>query len=147
MIFNRLEEAGRLRQLHPGFAKAFDFLKRDDLEELPVGTYELDGRRVYAMVQKGVGMGIDAARLETHRKYIDIQFTLSGDELIGCGAVGQPDAKGWDVEKDLCFLLGAPTFWLPIPAGSFAVFYPEEDAHAPMAGVSEFRKVVVKIEA
>lgn len=149
MIFNRLEDAGRLRRLHPGFAQVFEFLGRSDLASLPVGLHELDGRRVHALVQKGVGKGIDAARLETHRKYIDIQFTLQGDELIGCGHVAshQPDAAGWDLEKDICFLAGAPDFWLPVPAGSFAIFYPGEDAHAPMAGDSEVRKVVMKVEA
>lgn len=149
MILNKLEESGRLQQLHQGFAQALDFLRRPDLEALSVGTYEIDGRHVYAMVQKGIGKGIDAARLETHRKYIDIQFTLKGCELIGCGyaASYQPDATGWDVEKDICFLIGTPAFWLPIPAGSFAIFYPEEDAHAPMACTGEVRKVVVKIAA
>jgi YhcH/YjgK/YiaL family protein len=149
MIFNQLEETNRLCNLHPGFSKALEFLKRSDLASLAAGTYELEGKNIYAMVQKGIGQGKTSARLEIHREYIDIQFTLKGLELIGCGYARnhQPDAQGWDFAKDVCFLSGAPDFWLPIPAGSLAVFYPEEDLHAPMCGDGEVRKVVIKVRA
>ena len=148
MIWNKLTEVKRLYKIHSGFAAAFDFLKRRDLTELPVGTYEIDGTHIYAMVQEGNGHGNDAAKLETHRRYIDIQYTVSGNEVIGCGQASEctPDADGWNTEKDICFFIEKPDFMLPIPAGCFAVFFPEEDAHAPMAGVGPIRKVVVKIE-
>jgi len=149
MILNTLRESGRLRSLHNDFACAFDFLTSADLASLPDGRYNLDGSRVYAMVDVGDGKGVVAARLETHKKYIDIQFTLEGSELIGCGYAPfyKPDAIGWDFDKDICFLTGTPAFWVPVPEGSFAIFYPEEDAHAPLSGTSKVRKVVVKIEA
>jgi YhcH/YjgK/YiaL family protein len=148
MIWNKLCDSERLRQLHPGFAAALDFLHRQDLAELSVGTYEIDEKRVYAMVQEGKGHGHDAARLETHHRYIDIQYTISGNEVIGCGQASRctPDADGWNNEKDICFFIEKPEFLLPVPAGSFAIFFPHEDAHAPMAGIDQIRKVVVKIE-
>ncbi|MDR1303910.1 MAG: YhcH/YjgK/YiaL family protein [Verrucomicrobiales bacterium] len=149
MIFNRLEEASRLYNLHSGFAKAFEFLKQDGLATLPIGSYEINGEQVYAMVQQGVGKGPASARLETHKKYIDIQFTLTGLELIGCGHARwhQPDSQGWDYARDICFLTGTPDFWLLVPEGSFAIFYPEEDLHAPMCGNEAVRKIVVKVSA
>jgi len=34
--------------------------------------------------------------------------------------------------------------WCPVPAGSFAVFFPE-DAHAPMVSDGEVHKVILKV--
>ncbi len=148
MIFNKLNDAERLQLLHPGFARAFDFLNRKDLTELSVGTYEIDSERIYAMVQEYEGKGQDTAKLETHHRYIDIQYTISGNELIGYRHASEctPDGKGWNNEKDICFFTDKSGFWLPVPSGSFAVFFPEEDAHTPMAGFGPVRKVVIKIE-
>lgn len=148
MIWNKLCDSERLCQLHPGFAAAFDFLHRQDLAELPVGTYEIDGKRVYAMIQKGIGKGVTVARLETHRRYIDIQYTISGNETIGCAMAAQclPDTDGWNLEKDVVFFREQSEFLLPVPPGYFSIFFPEEDAHAPWAGTGEIHKAVIKVE-
>ena len=148
MILNKLCEAGRFLPLHPGFPAAFAFLNRRDLTDLASGTYEINGRQIYALVQRGEGKGREAAHLETHRRYIDIQLTLDGDELIGWrhASACSPDPDGWNDEKDICFFSDVPDFWLPVPPGSFVVFYPEEDAHAPQGGEGRLFKVVVKVE-
>ncbi len=52
MILDILENAHRYLALHEEFAKAFDFLLRQDLKELPVGKYEIDADRIYAIVSK-----------------------------------------------------------------------------------------------
>ncbi len=147
MIFNRLSDSLRLRKLHPGFGRAFDFLKRKDLPKLENGTYELDGKRVYVIVQEYNGRGRKKSRIEAHLRYIDIQYVISGNEVIGFRDFSEctPDSDGWNKEKDICFSDDAADFWIPVPPGSFAIFYPEEDGHAPMAGKGKVRKVVVKI--
>ncbi len=149
MILNKLSEAEKLQSIHPGFTAAFDFLKRPDLAELPVGTYEIDGKRIYTMIQEYEGRGKVAATLETHKRYIDIQYTISGDELIGYRHAYEciPDPEGWNDENDVCFFNDKSNFWLPVPPGSLAIFFPGEDAHAPMAGIGAVRKVVIKIAA
>ena len=149
MIFNRLSESARLRTLHPGFGAAFDFLMRPDLPGLENGTYELDGKRLYAIVQEYRGRGRRKSRIEAHRRYIDIQHVVSGNEVIGfrnffaCTL----DADGWNEANDIGFSPDPADLWIPVPPGSFAIFYPEEDGHAPMAGRGNVRKVVVKIRA
>ena len=50
MIIDTLESAGRHTGLHPLFAAAFDFLKRPETRELPVGRHEVMGDRVFALV-------------------------------------------------------------------------------------------------
>ena len=72
MILDILENADRYLALNRGFAKAFEFLLSPDLKDLPVGKYEIDSDRIYAMVSKEPGRRKEDALLETHRKYIDI---------------------------------------------------------------------------
>ena len=55
MILDVLENAFNYLALNKGFAKAVDFLLRPELRQLPVGKYDIDGERVYAMVSKEIG--------------------------------------------------------------------------------------------
>lgn len=55
MILDRLENAKRYLPLSPHFAKAFEFLDKHNLRDLPLGRHEIDGDRVYATAMKGPG--------------------------------------------------------------------------------------------
>ena len=83
MILDRIENAGRYYNLHPEFQIAFDFLKNADLNNMEPGRHEVDGNRVFIIIFKGKGKGIDNARLENHQRYIDIQCVIFGTDLIG----------------------------------------------------------------
>lgn len=146
MILDVLENAHRYVALHQGFAQAFEFLGRPDLPELPAETYEIDGERVYAMVAKETGRKKEAALLETHERYIDIQLVLAGTDTMGWRAKSlcQQPAGEYDPETDLQFFTDEPDVWLPTPRGAFAIFFPE-DAHMPLISSGQIHKVVVKI--
>ena len=144
-----LDHLGRIRSyvsLHARFGEAIAFLMHGDLATLSPGEYEIDGRRVYVIVADFEGKGHKAARLEAHRRYIDIQVTLAGREEIGwrdergCTLV----SDGFDTAKDIGFYKERPDAWLTLPEQHFAIFFPH-DAHAPLAGKGKGRKVVVKI--
>ena len=146
MILDRLECADRYAGLNPYFEKAFDFLRQTRLEELAPGRNEIDGDRVYAMVLRGPGRSRDEARLEAHRKYIDIQVSLSGTDEIGWKGKSlctEPDGD-YDPGGDCELFTDTPDAWVAVGPGSFAVFFPE-DAHAPMVADGELHKVVVKV--
>ena len=146
MILDDLKNADRHAGLHPDFAAAFDFLKRADIGTLPAGRCDVLGKRVFAIVGKDEGKGREKARLEAHRKYIDIQFVVSGEEWIGWRdlAACRESGLGYSAEKEIEFYTAAPTKWFRVPPGSFAIFFPE-DAHAPLAGEGPVHKVVVKV--
>ncbi len=148
MILNKLEDIKRIIGIHPGFDKAAEFLNNNDLPELEKGRYEIDGDNVYALVQEYQSKGTEQARLEAHQRYIDIQFCISGDEVIGYKNTEECNLapEGYNSEKDIAFYTDKPDFWLPVAADNFAVFFPE-DAHAPMAGTGTIRKIVLKIKA
>jgi len=146
MILDRLENWRLYAPLQPGFETAFNFLKKHPLGNFKEGKNKLDGDRVYAMATAIKGKGRQTARLESHRRYIDLQYTVGGCDLIGyetkssCSA----DEKGYNLESDIEFYTNSPSVWLPVPAGSFAVFFPE-DVHAPLGTDDFIHKVVIKV--
>lgn len=146
MILDDLQAAGRYDALHPLFCKGMEFLARADLESLPGGRHEIDGDRVFALVNRDPGRGRAGARLEAHRKYIDIQYLVSGREEIGwrpteqCQQVSEP----YDDSRDILFFADQPQTWIELPVGKFMIFYPQ-DAHAPLAATGDNLKVVIKV--
>ena len=146
MIFDHIDHAGRYEGLHPGFAAAFEFLRSSAIAELAVGKHDIDGQRLYVMISRDPGRGCEAAKLEAHRKYIDIQYLLDGTDLFGwkplecCRQIDTP----FDGDRDYGLFADTPDIWVPLPAGTFAVFFPE-DAHAPLADVQPMVKAVVKV--
>ncbi len=144
MILDRLPNGSLYAGCHPDFAKAFAYLANTDFTKVPEGRYAIDGDRVYAMVQDCTGRGVEGARIEAHRRYIDIQYTLVGDEVIGWSDIADVTGEGYNDEKDVEFYTGACVTWVNVPAGHFTIFFPN-DGHAPLAATGSFRKVVVKI--
>ncbi len=146
MILDRLEQANRYRALHPAFDQAFAFLETADLTALSEGRHDLGGPNgVYALVADGDGRGRDGAKLEAHRRAIDIQMVAAGADLMGWRTVaGCTPAGEYDPDSDIEFFHDPPVAWLTVPRGCFAVFFPQ-DAHAPLAGRGRVRKIVVKV--
>lgn len=146
MILDILENVHRYPALHKGFAKAFDFLMRPDLKELPVGKYEIDADRVYAIVSKEHGRRKEDALLEAHNKYIDIQFVLAGTDDMGWkprSSCKKP-AGEYDQKGDEQIFMDEPNAWITVQSGAFAIFFPE-DAHMPLISSDQIHKVVVKV--
>lgn len=151
MIAVRLEDAARQAPRGEGLKKAFEFLRRPGLAALPDGRYEIDGDRVYALVQRYSTQEAAEPRFEAHRKFIDVQYLAEGAEVIGWApleavAVGEP----YDELSDVLFGR-ARGGWTPVrlEAGMLAVLWPA-DAHAPRLAAGApgpVAKVVVKVAA
>jgi YhcH/YjgK/YiaL family protein len=155
MILDRLQTADRYTSLHPAFARAFAYLRDANWTQLtsaaqgaehPGGRHPIDGDRMYVSIDCVDGRGREGARLEAHRRYIDIQFTIDGDEEIGWKSLGDCalTSVAYDEAKDVTFFRDRPDSWLSLPAGRFAIFFPD-DAHAPLAGRGTLKKAIVKI--
>jgi len=155
MVLDDLNAHGRYAALHPGFARAFEFLTRADWaawfppsldRESHHTRHPIDGERMYVSIDVAQGRGREGPRLEAHRRYIDIQFTIEGHEEIGWKPIGEcrSTAVAFDAAKDITFFHDRPVVWLPVPAGHFAIFFPE-DAHAPLGGRGVLKKAIVKV--
>ena len=155
MILDRLQTADRYASLHPAFARAFAYLRDANWAQLMTATqraahhstrHSLDGDRMYVSIDAVEGRGREGARLEAHRRYIDIQFTIDGHEEIGWKPLSDcvVTSAAYDGAKDVMFFSDRPDSWLSLPAGHFAIFFPD-DAHAPLAGSGTLTKAIVKI--
>jgi YhcH/YjgK/YiaL family protein len=132
--------------VHPRFVEAFAALHDPALTARLPGRYELDGQQLVLIIDKALGRGHAASPLEAHRKYIDIQFVIAGDEEMGWRALAdcQDLAHPYSEERDIMFFHDRPERWFRVPPGHFAVFFPD-DAHAPLAGAGNIHKAIVKV--
>ncbi len=146
MIVDRLANAEEYYDMHPAFERAFAFLRRGDLAELPDGRHDIDGDRLFCLMSHSPARRRAEAPLEAHRRYIDIQYVIRGTDEMGWKptATCSISAVSYDPEKDIEFFKDAPERCTPVRAGSFAIFFPR-DAHAPLAGAGQIHKAVLKI--
>lgn len=145
MILDLLTAGEPYVAVHPGLRAALEFLRRPSLAALPDGRCAIDGERLYAMVMRGRGAARSRPRMETHRRYIDVQYTVAGAEELGWSpAAGLRVETPYDPAKDAEFYHDAPAQWLACPPGMLAMFFPH-DAHCGMNGTGQLHKVVVKI--
>jgi YhcH/YjgK/YiaL family protein len=146
MILDTLLNAEKYLSLHPSFTGAFRFLAGRDLMTLAPGRIDIDGTGLYAMVSAQQGKWPSEARLEAHRKYIDIHYLLSGKETMGWRATSdcrEPEQL-YDREKDFAQFSDEPSLWLTMHPGTWAIFFPW-DAHAPLVSNGDIHKVVIKV--
>ena len=146
MILDSVDAIGRYGDI-AALRAVIDYVQRHEVASLPDGRTDIDGDRLFCTVQSYAPKDASDARAETHRRYADLQYVLSGAERIGYSrACGEPVES--DPEKDIWFYPDADMTQLLLDAGMFAVFFPGE-AHAPciMArpGLA-VRKAVFKIQ-
>lgn len=150
MILDRINNRTLYETWRSGVAEALDYLAKTDFQKMPDGKYELDGERLFAIVQRYRPKPLAEIVWETHRNYIDIQYVAEGVERMGYAPLGDhPRVKqDYDPQLDAIFYEAQGDFFI-VPAGSFVVFTPR-DIHAPALAVdspddaSEVLKVVVK---
>lgn len=145
MILDALENAEKYAGLTEGISEAFGFLDQPGLADLADGKYEIAGERVFAMVSHDPARAVSDGELEGHRKYIDVQYVIGGDESMGWKArAGLANSVEYDAERDVEFFEGEPDSIVRVPPGTFAIFLPT-DAHLPLIGTGTIHKVVVKV--
>ncbi|MDF7807828.1 YhcH/YjgK/YiaL family protein [Pontiellaceae bacterium B12219] len=145
MILDTLENAAKYAGLKNGLSEGFGFLDQPDVAELKPGKYEISGDLVFAIVEKNEGRKIADGKLEAHRKYMDIQYIISGNESMGWSPRADlTGSEGYDPKRDLEFFTDAPQSIVKVPPGSFTIFLPS-DAHLPGIGTGPIHKIVIKV--
>ncbi len=148
MIADSLSNAHLYDSISPKLAQGFAWLAQFDAST-PEGRYDIDGDLVFAIVQSYTSAPASEKKFEAHRKYTDIQFVVSGTEIMLCTPIsGLQPATEFDVKKDIVFF-DEPTLSTVIQCspGTFTVFFPH-DGHKPgcsVSGPTPIRKVVVKV--
>ena len=149
MILDSLSRSGLYESLGPGFAAAFEWLRKHGAEAAGAPV-EIDGGRVVARPGAYETHPRDPAKFECHRRFADVQFVAEGEEVIEVApADGLEPAVPYDPGRDVAwFSSAAVRREVFLPAGSFLVLWPHE-AHqpgvSPARGARRVRKVVVKV--
>lgn len=147
---NRKEFAVSYYKHKDRWDKAFVFLKINDLVNMEVRRYEIDGDNIYAPVSEYMTKNEEDARYEAHQKYIDIQYVIKGNELIGVSPMDRQKEilQPYNPEKDVMFLTVDPITSYKATPDRFFIFFPD-DAHRPGVKdgeIAQVRKVVIKIK-
>jgi YhcH/YjgK/YiaL family protein len=133
MIHGHLDAPDAWKPLlaNPAWKFAFDWL--DQLPATPEpGIRPLQGDDIYVNVHGYHTLPREQCRYESHRKYVDLQYCITGGEFIDWQRAStlKPDG-GYDTDKDLQFYeLGNSLTVIHMLPRSFAIFYPS-DAHLP----------------
>jgi YhcH/YjgK/YiaL family protein len=147
MIFDTLDKHALYSGLGYNLPAALKFLLETDLTSLPIGRMDIDGDNLYALVQEYVTKPVEQGVWEAHRKYIDVQYMVSGTERMGVANLRTMQLGEYVAEKDFQPMRGLGNH-LDVFAGAFVIFFPA-DAHMPglQTHRSELiRKVVLKVK-
>ena len=146
MILDELASFEQYAQADRRLMPAWEFLKTHPLVLLENGRYELGGN-AYAVV-KDMPLRSEAP-FEAHRRYIDVQLVVNGEEIIEYIPMQLlTDNENYSEERDLQLFEDRPerTVCLKLGSGSFCIFYPQ-DAHKPAMCWREEanRRMLIKI--
>lgn len=151
MIKDNLLHIDYYNYLSPGIYWGLKYLKNTDFSTMENGKYEIKEGKVWAIVQDYNTKPESEGKYEAHRKFVDIQFIIEGEELIGVGNLDDCEAiTEYDEEKDIIFLTpkeGAKIELKKVIAGEYMILMPK-DAHMPSIAVespSFIKKVVLKV--
>lgn len=149
MIIDTLSNVRLYEHLHTRIAVAFQYLQTTDLASLAPGKYAIDDDNIFAIVQEYDTMDAATEQMEAHRKYIDVQYMISGEELVGHAFLSdQQLSKEYSDENDFLLVPDVPDFFTCFKTGMFMIFFPT-DLHMPCIKVEKpaaVKKVVVKVK-
>ncbi len=147
MILDRIENIALYKDI-PSLRDAIAYILSQDLAALPIGKTEIHGSALYVSVQSYTSRPASECRDEAHRSYIDLQYILEGEEVMGYRPLSSKDEIAEAApEGDIWFYEKAAMTPLQVKSGMFAVFYPH-DIHSPcqqLNGPSHVKKLVFKI--
>ena len=129
--------------------KAFAFLKNTDLAHATLGRVELGGNMYATVSDYYLTKDRETTLLEAHQKYIDIQYVVSGIEIMDIAPLKDLTVtKPYNAESDLLFGTVPGYTELKASPERFLIFFPT-DAHRPgmRSGIDSVlvRKVVIKL--
>ena len=146
MILDHIKNINNYTFLGNPIIRALEVIRDTDFSQLEDRTYEVEGRDLFFFIQSYETKTVNDTP-EAHRKYIDIQYIISGKEQMGVAQLDVAEEIEARPENDIWFY-HSPMDFVTVSEGMFAVFFPS-DAHAPCispAGESNpVRKCVFKV--
>ncbi len=147
MIIDTLDNLEKYATLNPLFSDVVEFIKSNDLNKLEEGKHFIKEKDLFVNIQTAKGKTRQEAKLETHRRMIDIQIPLDAEETYGYTPLCNLPDEEYNEEKDITkYTIPADTYVTCKP-GEFAIFFPQ-DGHAPcITPEAQLRKAIFKVKA
>lgn len=150
MILDTIENSSLYANVNPLIEKAFHYIKKTDFNQMELGKHIIDGDSLFALLMEYDTKDIVDCKLESHKKYIDVQYIISGSELIGVAPLtGQVPSINYDAADDIAFYDNNVSSMIKLDAGCFAIFFPT-DTHMPCLHINnkpgKVKKVVIKVK-
>ena len=127
--------------------KAFAYLKETNLQALASGRHVIDGDNVYAIVTEAPSKDYDKTAFESHKRYIDLQYVITGDENMAKAPLASVTVnRPYNETADIAYYTGEGQIYT-VPQNTFILFFPS-DAHRPNitpGGNKVVKKIVIKI--
>ena len=147
MIYDKISNLDFYTPFDSRFSVVSDFIKNTDIDALAPGRYSLSCG-IFANVSE-YAPDKEETGWEAHRKYADLQYLHSGDEIIEWAPIDELTGAGEYSEEedfqetDKC---GKTKLTLTVDEGSFAYFAPC-DLHRPgiFRSAEKVKKIVFKI--
>lgn len=148
MVLDTIENAANYLPLSEGIAKALLYIRQNDVAAIEPGRYEIESDRLIMIVFEYNNTTTDKHKLEGHRRYIDLQYWVSGSELMGHEIFNsQPLVEDYNEKADYAFYNCDATYTRLSP-GMFVIYYPT-DLHTAVSDPrsdSKVKKIVFKIQ-
>ncbi|MDD3149276.1 MAG: YhcH/YjgK/YiaL family protein [Candidatus Gastranaerophilales bacterium] len=148
MIIDKLKNASFYYGINDKIKIGLEYLENTDLKNLENGKYEIDKDEIFALIQEYQSKSMSEGKWEAHQQYIDIQFIIEGEELLGYLNIDEFEpTSNYDKEKDIIWGNGNGNF-AKAKEGEFLIFT-SKDAHMPGIAVdkpSYVKKAVIKVK-
>ena len=132
---------------HKRLPEALAALKKLAGENPADGKYVIDGENIFASVMTYDTLPESEKKFEIHEKYIDIQYIIKGEEIIGdarLDTLDKADGEGTDIAF---FSMPKDYNRVHFTEGELAIIFPREP-HAPGVAYTTpctVKKIVVKV--
>ena len=148
MVYDKIDNLETYKGLSDDIYEGLKYLK-NATPDLACGVHEISPR-VKAIVSEYETKPVNENGYEAHKKYIDIQYLLKGNEKNCCLPIEKLKvAKAYKEEIDAAFYEAElPIQELMLGDSCFAIYWPQ-DGHMPclsIDGSEKVKKVVIKVE-
>lgn len=146
MILSTLDQLQQYAALNPLFPEVLRFLSANPLDTLSPGRHDILGDNLYVNIQETSVRTRQEAKLESHRRMIDIQIPITGGEEMGYTPLCDLPEVPYNADSDISFYTETPQTYFSVKPGQFVVFFPD-DGHAPAICPASIRKAIFKVKA
>lgn len=151
MIIDQIQNTACYKGILPAVITALEKAAAYNPDNYPGGRVDVDGDKLFLILNAYETHSPEGALCEAHQKYIDVMYMVEGEEIIYVKPTDQlcTITKAYDREADyLLAELDGDATPVCLRAGQFIVLFPQ-DAHAPGCydkSPASVKKVVAKVK-